>query len=77
MAYGLAASKRSIRELIGYCTGGRPPDRADVGLLNGWRGRTVGAMLEELLAGRRAIRVESLQGERLIRLVSFDDGPAT
>lgn len=77
MAYGLVASKKSIRELIGHCTRGRPPDRADVGLLNGWRGRTVGTMLEELLAGRRAIRVQSIQGERLIRLSSFDDRPAT
>ncbi len=77
MAYGLAASKKSIRELIGHCTRAHPPDRGDVELLNGWRGRTVGAMLEELLAGRRAIRVESLQGERLIRLIPFRESPAT
>lgn len=68
VSYGLAASKKSIHELIRHCTKGRPASRADVDLLNGWRGKAVGTMLEELLSGRRTIHVDPAEGDCRIRV---------
>ncbi|MGB2984453.1 MAG: HRDC domain-containing protein [Phycisphaerae bacterium] len=72
IAYGLMASKRSIHKLVRYCTKGRPARRGDVELLTGWRGRTVGAMLEGILAGQRSIQVESFDGERFVRVTPVE-----
>lgn len=72
IAYSLLASQKSIRELVRHCTKGRPANRADVSLLNGWRGQTVGAVLEELLAGRRSVHVEPVKGAYRIRLTPTD-----
>ncbi len=63
ISYSLLASQKSIRELVRHFTKGRPAKRADVGLANGWRGQTAGALLEELFAGRRTIHVENAKGE--------------
>ncbi len=68
LAYGLTATKNSIRDLIRHRTLGRPADPASVELLSGWRGHTVGAMLDEVLAGRRSIHVEQVNGELGVRL---------
>lgn len=72
ISYSLLASQKSIRELVRHCTKGRPANRADVGLLNGWRGQTVGAVLKELFAGRRSVHVEPGKGECHIRLAPTD-----
>ena len=69
IAYGLAATKKSIFELVRHCTTGRPADRSAVELLNGWRGRVVGEMLESVLAGQRSIKVEPLDGECIVRVL--------
>jgi ribonuclease D len=68
LAYGLVATQRSIRELIRHRTAGRPADAQDVELLNGWRGGTVGVTLDDVLAGRRTVRVEPLDGELAVRV---------
>lgn len=68
IAYSLAAAKKSIQELVRHATGGRPSDRAAVGLLNGWRGETLGVVLEDLLAGRRSVRIETVNGDARIRV---------
>jgi ribonuclease D len=68
IAYSLAASKRTIQELVRHFTKGRPSDRGEVELLNGWRGQTVGAILEDVLAGRRDVRIESVDGAPLVRV---------
>ncbi len=72
LAHNLVASKRSIRELIHHRRLGRPPDPADVDMLTGWRGGTVGAMLDEVLSGRRSVRIESVDGEPVLRIVPVD-----
>lgn len=69
VAYGLVASKRSIFELVSHLAKNRPPGREDVELLNGWRGQAVGAMLEDVLSGRRVIQIEACGRERLVRIV--------
>ncbi len=63
LAYGLVATKKSIRDLIRHRAAGHPRRMEDVELLNGWRARTVGALLDDLLAGKRVVRVESTNGE--------------
>jgi len=68
IAYGLAAAKKSIQELVRHATGGQPSDRATVELLNGWRGKTLGVVLEELLAGRRNVHIEMVNGDPQIRV---------
>jgi ribonuclease D len=68
LAYSLVATKQSIRDLIRYRTLGRPVDPTQVELLSGWRGRSVGVMLEDMLAGRLSIHVEHLSGEAVLRV---------
>lgn len=60
LAYGLVATKKGIRDLIRHRTLGRNRKIEDVELLNGWRARTVGALLDELLAGGRTVRVKTV-----------------
>jgi ribonuclease D len=68
LAYGLVATQRSIRELIRHRTIGKPADGESVELLRGWRGRTVGLMLDEVLAGKRTVRIEPLDGELAVHV---------
>lgn len=60
LAYGLVATKKGIRDLIRHRTSGKSRKVEDVELLNGWRAETVGALLDELLAGRRTVRVKTV-----------------
>ena len=73
VSYGLVASKKSIQGLIRHCAKDRSIRRGDVELLNGWRGQAVGAMLEDLLAGRKTIHVELRDRERLLRVTPNKD----
>ncbi len=68
LAYGLVATQKSIRELIKHSTFGHPSNGTGVELLTGWRGETVGAMLADVLAGRRMVRIEELDGERAVHV---------
>ena len=43
-------------------------DSADVGLLDGWRGQAAGSVLDDVLAGRRTVRVESVNGKSALRV---------
>lgn len=67
LAYSLVASKKTIRGIVRQCL--RPSDEQDgsVELLRGWRGETVGAVLQAVLRGERTIRIESADGRRVIR----------
>ncbi|UCE61040.1 MAG: HRDC domain-containing protein [Phycisphaerales bacterium] len=77
LAYGLVATQKSIRELIRHSAFGRPSDGTGVELLAGWRGETVGAMLADVLAGKRTVRVEELDGERTVRVTRRRDKKRT
>lgn len=67
LAYGLAATKKGLRDLIRYRMKKEPPNAVEVELLHGWRGETIGALLDDVLAGRRAIRIETIHGEPHVR----------
>ncbi len=75
IAYGLAATKRSIGELIRHRTVGVPADAKQVELLSGWRGQSVGRLLDDVLAGRRTIRVEPVQDEWVVRVGPLETPP--
>lgn len=62
LAYGLVASQRSIKELIRHCVAGSKRRSKDIALLRGWRGETVGVMLDQVLTGQRTVHVEPVEG---------------
>ncbi len=65
LAYGLVATKKSIRDLIRNRVTGR---NGDVDLLRGWRADTVGLLLEGVLSGKRTVQVDSADGEPILRV---------
>ncbi len=69
LAYGLVATQKSIRELIRHRTISEPADDGAVELLNGWRGKSVGLLLDDVLAGRRTVRVEPSNGTLAVHVV--------
>ncbi len=73
LAYGLLASKKSIHELIRHRAQEGRTDSNDVGLLEGWRGKSAGALLDDVLAGRRAVRVASRNGETALQVDEIGD----
>ncbi len=74
LAYSLVATQRSIKELIRHRTQGKPAQESDVELLCGWRRETVGAMLDDVLAGRRAVRVAPVNGEPTVHVTVAERG---
>jgi ribonuclease D len=70
LAYSLVASKRTIRQLVRFRMGlnGSRGDSSDQPeLLKGWRGRTVGRLVDDLLSGQSVVRVNrSSAGHRII-----------
>lgn len=73
LAYSLAATQKSIRELVRHCTGSQSCDRNGIKLLSGWRSKAVGEMLEKVLAGRGTIHVEPLtEGGGRLHILPLD-----
>ena len=58
----LVATSADVRRLVRAAAKGEPPP-ADCGLTTGWRKDHVLPVLMEVLEGRRALRVKSLEGE--------------
>lgn len=58
LAYSLAATQKSIRELVRFRTGSIKKQPNEIELLHGWRGLTVGRLLDEVLNGTRGVRVQ-------------------
>ena len=57
LAYGLVASKKSIAQLVRHFTHQQSATDSPVELLCGWRGRTVGALLQRLFNGEVGLRL--------------------
>lgn len=72
LAYGLVATKKSIRDLIRLRTAGNSRKTQDVELLNGWRAKTVGELLDDLLSGKRSVRVEPVGRDLLLHVHKLD-----
>jgi len=58
----LVATSADVRKLVRAAAKGEPPP-ADCGLTVGWRREQVLPVLQEVLGGKRALRVRSLEGE--------------
>ncbi|MEK6676808.1 MAG: HRDC domain-containing protein [Planctomycetota bacterium] len=67
VAYGLLATKRSLRQLIRFVIEGSASHlKSDITLMTGWRGRFVGQLLLEILSGRSGLRVRTDHDEAII-----------
>lgn len=76
IAYGLAASKKSIKELIRHCANSQSEYANDVSLLTGWRGGTIGAILQNVLLGRSSVRVAANSGDGSLHITTSEpDSP--
>lgn len=69
LAYSLVATKKSIRELIRHRMRKRSANTQHVELLHSWRGQAVGNMLDDILAGRRLLRVGTANGQPSVDVV--------
>jgi ribonuclease D len=69
IAYGLAATKKSIQQLIKHRAGEQRGKTAEVDLLHGWRGKAVGKMLDDILAGKRLLKVGTANGQPAVEVV--------
>ena len=72
LAYGLVATQKSIKDLIRARAAGSSGAPDDVDLLAGWRGRSVGKLVSDVLAGRRSIRIEWHNGEPIVSVSSIN-----
>lgn len=59
LAYSLAATKRSIEELVRHALLGEPAEPQEVELLRGWRREFVGSRVLDVVTGKRRVRVEA------------------
>jgi len=73
LAYSLVATQRSIRELIRFATVAGEKGADSVELLRGWRGQSIGKLLEEVLAGRRAVHVERTEDTWAVHISPHGD----
>ena len=69
LAYGLVATQKSIKDLIRYQAKQPRGSRKGIELLDGWRGKAVGAMLDDVLAGRRSVQVKRVNGEPIVHVL--------
>jgi len=71
LAPALVGSPSDVRELVAYRTGqarkGRPPR-----LAQGWRAEVVGNLFEDLLAGKRSIRIADPMSDHPLRFEDAD-----
>ena len=71
LAYGLVATQKSIKDLIRARAAGSGGSHDDVDLLTGWRGRSIGKLVSDVLAGRRTVRIEWQNGEPVVAVSSM------
>ncbi len=69
IAYGLLATQKSIRELVRQFMAQGAIAGLDADLLRGWRGRVVGKMLLDVLAGRSVLRVGQTGARSMVDLL--------
>lgn len=55
VAFGLATTQKAIKDLIRCHEGAN--DRDDCEILQGWRGRTIGTLVDDVLSGKRDVSV--------------------
>jgi len=71
LAPGLVGTPSDVRQLIAYRTG-RVPNEQPPRLARGWRAEVVGNLFDELLSGRKSIRIGDLASEHPLVFESRD-----
>ncbi len=63
IAYSLAATKGAIQDLVHALAADQVDGPESPVLLNGWRGRTIGGVVKDVLAGRKNLQVSKHDGK--------------
>lgn len=71
IAYGLAASKRSIHELVQHVCRGDSDDNGSVELLRGWRRDAFGELLVNILRGDSSVRIVNPRNAPSLEILEF------
>ena len=72
MAASLTGSATDVRDLIGYRLGYAPKDADAPILAGGWRAELVGNLIDDLLAGRRSIRIANPKSDHPLAIDPVD-----
>jgi ribonuclease D len=73
VATGLVGSNSDLKALVRWHLAGRPPEQAP-DLARGWRGEVCGAVLLDVLSGRRALRIVDPESDIPVRLDPIGPG---
>ncbi len=73
LAYGLVAAKKSIGQLVRHFTHKKSEDDAPVELLCGWRGQTIGLVLQRLFDGEVYLRLTKRNGSDAVHITTQDN----
>jgi ribonuclease D len=78
IAASLACTATDIREMIAYQIGfGERSDAELPVLAQGWRAELIGTLIDDLLSGRKAIRIDDPRSEHPLDLVDSDPDAAS
>jgi ribonuclease D len=76
IAASLACTATDIREMIAFQIGfGQRGDDDLPALASGWRAELIGSLIDDLLSGRKAIRIDDPRSEHPLDLVDSSDEP--
>lgn len=76
VAVALVGTASDVRDFISWRLGDPDADGARPALASGWRAEVVGRLLDDLLAGRTAIRIGDVRGEAPLVFDPIGSGPA-
>lgn len=75
IAASLACTATDIREMIAYQIGFGDRNATELPVLaQGWRAELIGTLIDDLLSGRKAIRIDDPRSEHPLDLVGSDSG---
>ncbi|MEM6797913.1 MAG: HRDC domain-containing protein [Planctomycetota bacterium] len=74
MAASLTCTATDVRDLIAYRLGFAAPGAGEPVLASGWRAELVGNLIDDLLAGRKSIRIDNPKREHPLAIESTADG---
>jgi ribonuclease D len=72
---GIVATVDDVRELVAHRLGLLESDAAVPALAQGWRAEVVGKVMDDLLAGKLAIRIVDPLSEQPLAFETVDEGP--
>lgn len=76
MAASLTCTATDVRDMIGYRLGFNSPNDPEPALAGGWRAELVGNLIDDLLAGRKSIRIANPKREHPLAIDAVPSTPA-